>query len=281
MKSCPRCHTQLPEEARFCLNCGAPQPPAAPPPPSEGGLRWRGELLPQFNEYFLQALRERIAQVSSVDQLPEYTERLYQSGFRDTVHRRLIHLAERLERARAEVGWSQRRAENELRNTVEALLDFFIIHHGRDLNPVFLCEDILKYQEARWESVDLFQMVLDYLDFAREPVRVYTDFIRMPPEKIRNAGQSFLFPARDEPILLICDQSLFGSFKEGFALTDVALYWKATLQPAHSVYYKNLDALDMKKDYLLINGEFFDANPSLNVKMLLLLQKLRRLNQQE
>ena len=34
MKNCPQCHTQLPDDARFCLNCGAPQ---------EGGLQTRVE----------------------------------------------------------------------------------------------------------------------------------------------------------------------------------------------------------------------------------------------
>ena len=62
----------------------------------------------------------------------------------------------------------------------------------------------------------------------------------MPVAKIRNASQNFLFPSRDEPILVICDQTVFGSCREGFAFTTKALYWKAHFNKAQKVYFKEL-----------------------------------------
>ena len=102
-----------------------------------------------------------------------------------------------------------------------------------------------------------------------------TALFGVPIDKLKNAGKFFLFPERDERILLICDQSLLGSCKEGFALTERGLYWKAQLQTARKVAYTALESVRREKDWLLINGDFFHANPSLDLKMMKLLKKLQ------
>lgn len=41
-------------------------------------------------------------------------------------------------------------------------------------------------------------MILDFLQLGEEGEEFYTDFLRMPLDKLKQAGKSFLFPAKDE-----------------------------------------------------------------------------------
>lgn len=59
-------------------------------------------------------------------------------------------------------------------------------------------------------------------------------------------------------------------------MTDRRLYWRAPLSRAHCVAYKELNDLHFEREWLTINGYFFTANPSLNLKLYKLLKKLRR-----
>ena len=118
-------------------------------------------------------------------------------------------------------------------------------------------------------------MIPDYLALDLEGEKVYTDFLKMPLDKLKNASKSFLFPEKDEKILFICDQSILGSCKEGFAMTEKALYWKAHLEKARAVDYRLLDEIKRTKEWISINGDFFNVSPSINLKMMKLLKKLR------
>ena len=155
------------------------------------------------------------------------------------------------------------------------MLDYFIIRYCQDLNEIPLPEAILKYQDLSLEQIDLFEMIPDYLNFDQEEEKVFTDFLKMPLDKLKNASQSFLFPQKNEKILFICDQSLLGSCKEGFAMTEKALYWKAHLEKARVVQYNQLAKIERTKDWINVNDHFFNVNPSLNLKMMKLLKKLR------
>lgn len=278
---CLRCKTELPSGARFCFHCGAPQaagpePEREPEPKPMADLD--GDVPRQLTELFFQALRRRVEAEHRPEQFQAYSERLYESGFRDTVYRRAGQLGEELRRRRDEGQASPRQANRRIKDLFEELLDYFIIHHCRDINDIALPEAILRWQGDGREDANFFQMALDYLGLVGEPdEKVYTDFLKMPVEKLKNAGKFFLFPERDERIWLICDQSLFGSCKEGFALTERALYWKAQLQTARKVSYRELREARREKDWLLINGHFFHASPSLDLKLMKLLKKLRRL----
>lgn len=279
---CPNCQTVLPGGARFCFNCGAPQQvearqERAPEPKPMVDLD--GDVPRQLTELFFQALRRRVEAEHRPEQFPSYSERLYESGFRDTIHRRAGRLGEELRSLQGEGKAGPRQINRRIRELFEELLDYFIIHHCQDINDISLPETILRWQGMPREAINLFQMVLDYLDFAGEPdEKIYTDFLKMPVEKLRNAGKFFLFPERDERILLVCDQSLFGSCKEGFALTEHALYWKAQLQTARKLAYADLRELRREKDWLLLNGHFFHASPSLDLKLMKLLKKLKALS---
>lgn len=276
LKACPNCQTSLPADARFCIRCGTPQNQG---PEKELGFAvdWDQELPPQISGHFFSNLQEKIqSEYGQKDHLP-FSERVYESGFRDIVERRAQQVGEKLETQFQLDAISQRTANKKLKALLEELTDFFIIRYCQDLLSTPLPESILKYQHLTLPEIDLFQMVLDYLDFAHESEIVYTDFLVMPVDKLKNAGRSFLFPEKNEKILLICDQSLFGSCKEGFALTETGIYWKAHLQKARNVAYAKIQSVEREKDWITINGNFFNVNPALNQKMLKLLKKLRQL----
>lgn len=278
MKSCPNCQTSLPDEARFCFQCGAPQPQH-----NDRGIPalidWEQDVAAQITAHFFANLQEKVRdEYGQTEHLP-FSERVYESGFRDIVERRAKQVGEKLETQLNLDAISLKTANKKVVALLEELTDFFVIRYCQDLLQVPLPESILKYQHLKLEEIDLFQMVLDYLDFAHESEVVYTDFLVMPVEKLKNAGRSFLFPEKNEKILLICDQSLFGSCKEGFALTEKGIYWKAHLQKARQVQYDQIRGVEKEKDWININGYFFNVNVSLNQKMLKLLKKLRQLQE--
>lgn len=275
MQQCSNCQTELPEGARFCFHCGAPQ--AAPSMEWEVGnyITLSDDLEQQLVNRFFEQLQQMVVEEQQADRSKLYAERVYASGFREMLHRRIEQLSEQLIAKSEDGKMLESTYEQAVKEVLEPMLDYFFIEYCKDLNSHPIPEAILQYQGKKLSEIDLFQFVLDYLDFANEKETVYTDFLKMPIEKLRNAGKMFLFPEKNERILLICDQSLLGSCKEGFALTEAAIYWKAYLQKPKVVHFKNLDAIVRDKEWLLINGSFFSVNPSFNVKMMKLLKKLK------
>lgn len=275
MKACPNCHTTLADEARFCSQCGAPQGVQSTTG-SDHPIDWDQDVAAQIRTSFFAALQQSVQSEYGVTEHLPFSERVYETGFRDFVERRSRQVSEKLSTQLEMDAISIRTANKRIEVLLEELVDFFMIRHCSDLVPVPMPEAILRYQELSWEEIDPLQMILDYLDFAHEPEVVYTDFLIMPVNKLKNAGRSFLFPEKQEKIWLICDQSIFGSCKEGFALTENGVYWKAHLQKARQVAYRQLQQVEREKDWININTHFFNVSPSLNQKMLKLLKKLRQ-----
>lgn len=265
-------------EARFCWNCGTEQPLVDA---RTGGAPMRIDLAAnvegQLNEQFFLALRARMEREHDPELFPDFSERLYTSGFRDTVVRRIVQLASLLgEMHEAGEAWPQD-VNALIEDLFEDLLDQFIVRFAQDLCETSYPEAILKYQYADAAKVSLTQMILDFLQLASEGEQFYTDFIRMPVEKLTHAGKTFLFPAKDEKILLIVDQSVLGNCKEGYAFTDRALYWKAPLQKPRYAAYAQLREFRREKSWIAINGQFFNSTPAVNHRLLRLLSRLQRL----
>lgn len=278
MRRCARCNTPLPVEARFCWNCGSEQPLRDP---RTGGAPTRinldGDVEAQLNEQFFHALRARVEQEHDPELFTDFSERLYTSGFRDTVVRRIVQLASLLAEMRdAGEAWPQE-VNTLIEDLFEDLMDQFIIRFAPDLCEVTYPEAMLKYQYADAAKVSLTQMILDFLQPDSEGEDFYTDFVRMPVEKLTHAGKSFLFPAKDEKILLIVDQSVLGTCKEGYAFTDRALYWKAPFQKPRYAAYTQLREYRKEKSWIAINGHFFNSTPAINLRLLRLLSRLQRL----
>ena len=274
MKACPNCGTNLPVTAKFCINCGSPQPTAAP---EESFFQPGEELGNQIVEQFFPALQRRVEEELHAELLPKYSERLYASGFRDTLHRRAQMLGERLSLAYREGTLETEDIPFWIEDLYEELLDFFVLRFCGDLNEFEFPQAILRYQQQSWESIDLFAMIMDYLAFEQEEETVYTNFLTMPVDKLRNASRSFLSPDKQEKILFICDKSILGSCREGFAMTELGLYWRAPLEKKRKVLYRDIQSIKRHKGWITINDHFFNLNPRFDIKMLKLLKKIDRL----
>ncbi len=277
MKNCPHCQTSLPAEARFCFACGASQQPALQAA-TANGFDWNGNLFEQCMLRFWSRLEERVTAEQYSRHFTDYQERVDATGFRDFVHRRLLQLTEEWAAVDLDQDDVQTDCLREAAWLTDDLLDYFFIMHAQDLNTIPLPQVILQYQELPAAELDLQKMALEFLALDQEHVTVYTDFIKMPTRKLRNASKAFLQPEKDEKIWFICDLSFLGTVKEGFAMTENALYWKSGLQGKQKVFYHMLRSLRREREWLLINDLFFNASPSINTKLIWLLRKLNRLS---
>ncbi len=280
---CPNCGETVPETARFCPNCGhrleedvmelqdvAPDPPTEqepePPPPTL--------TVADLRTAFEDRLGERLTAYFEADRLPDYLA-VYRNDetFRQIRDVSLRSLTDYLNRELV-----PSRAQRRRDNVLAGLVEYFVVETAGELHPGMLPQHLLRYQSVDWKTVDLFKLVMDYLDLDQTTETVYTDFITTPAKVLRNATRSYLGAGKDERLLLICDQSLLGSGKQGFALTDSALYWKNVLQPAGVVTYTTLQRVEVRGAHLLLDSQYFDAGPRLNLRVAVLLDKLRRMD---
>jgi hypothetical protein len=310
MRNCRVCQESIPENARFCPYCGASVIEETITCPSCGeenelhadscvkcGLNFftgkkearRESPKPPPNDIFdtshTESAEQEIADRFSIaferrlneEHKPTlhnaYIDRFYKSDFRNSVEFRIQQLAEQVQ------GLEENSpAKNKiLQPAFEELLDFFIIRYCEDINETKYPEEILRWQGLSFDKINVGQMIASYLDFDGEAESVYTNFVTMPAQKLKNAAQNFLFPQKGETIYFICDLSILGNCKEGFAMTRDCIYWKMPLEKKQRVYYKNLEEIKRQEDWITINGIFFNANKSLNLKLLRLLKKLREL----
>jgi len=303
MRKCSECQHPLLDNARFCHECGAKvtkekvickqcgdeNPLAAKFCPSCGfnflekeGINELFEDLPtqdlekEIFDAFFEHLKYKISEEQSENLYDEYINIYEKSDFKFSFEIKVKQLAEDVKKARETPDYQPNKTKEKLTKTFDGLSDFFIIHHCAGINPITLSEKILIYHDAKKENTNLLQMIEDFLSFDQEEsITYYTNFVEMPMDRLRKAGKSFLFPEKQERILLICDQSVLGSLKEGFAFTEKAIYWRMHFEPARKISYENISEIKREKDWITINGHFFNTTNSLNIKVLKLLKKLK------
>ncbi|MCC7504497.1 MAG: zinc ribbon domain-containing protein [Saprospiraceae bacterium] len=279
-KLCPACHETNPLASVFCHHCGyhfegrqrheAVYQPLFP-------LDFQGaDLTNQVKALFFRSLRKRVEDEHDINRYSDYVERFYASAFHSIYDSRSRQIAEDASQQWRRFGQNALpEIDRRIDHAFEGLLDYFVIQFCPDLNGIILPETILKYDSVSPEKTDLWQMIRDFLDFRRENEHFYFDFIAMPEQLLANACKHYLFADRKERVFFLCDLSLKGNCKEGFAMTDRALYWRTPYGKPQAVPYHQLIELRKEKDYLLINRQFFTVNPSMNLKMCKLLKKLR------
>lgn len=296
VKPCPHCDTKNPSNAKFCYACGQSMKTPSKEKPEEKEtltekpkevayqpiypIDFQGDITKvteQVKTNFFLALKKRVQTQSSAKKYSEYLETFYSSGFNyffDSRIQQLTHIIMPLKDMISER--TTIKIDQLLDEAYETLLDRFTIEHTKHLNKIQLSNAVLRYQFVNKNEIDMEQIVFDYLDLDQEKTeKIYTNFMNMPVAKIRNASQNFLFPARDEPILVIGDQTVFGSCREGFAFTTQALYWKAHFNKAQKAYYHELYEVRVEEDWVSINDQYFHVNASLNFKISKLLKKLK------
>lgn len=305
MQNCRVCQKHIPENAKYCPFCGTARIEETITCPSCGeetdlhydacancGFRFSEKKAnaeaPTYNIFessatdelersiasrFSIAFEQRLAAEHKPALHNAYIDQFYQSDFRESVSYRIQHLAEQVSRLDGD-----EKSKNTLLNVaIEELLDYFIVRYCQHLNETHFPEAMLRWQGTPVEKVNPGALIADYLDLGSEEETIFTDFVTMPPQKLKNAAQQFLFPKKGETIYFICDLSLLGSCKDGFAMTRDCIYWKMPFEKKQRVYYKNIEEIKRQEDWITLNGIFFNANKSLNLKLLRLLKKLKQL----
>jgi hypothetical protein len=285
---CPKCQKRNPADASRCYNCDHPLKTLdlndlnMPRPYSMLTLNDADILEDELKSMFFRVLREQIDPLNP-EKYTQYLEMFYTKNFNKTVDRRTQQLAEQtVENPVKNNHLEITRIEKNLEYDMEGLAQYHIIHNCPELLSFKLPKQILKYEQANSaniasKKVSLREMIADYLDLGGERLRVYHDFIKMPEQKLKNATLSFLQAGRNETIFFICDLSLLGNCRDGFAMTEFGIYWKPPMDKPKRIFYHQLQKIERKRNYLSINGHFFNVNPSMNVKMMMLLNKLRRI----
>ena len=310
MSKCRKCNAELSTTDRFCSSCGTPvieETFICPNCQTENDMNafscqgcgvsfaLKTEKEPNasndiFDQTFQEGLEQEVADRFSLffeKRLKEehhpklhgaYIDRFFKSDFRTSADYRIQQLAEHI---RGFVG-DKKQIEKEktklLHQAFEELIDYFIIRYCDDLNETIYPEAILKHQGLAIEKLDVGEMIFDYLDFENVDESIFANFVSMPAKKLKNAADSYLLPKKGDKLFFICDLSILGNCKDGFAMTEEGLFWKMPLEEKQRVYYKKLKEIKREEDWMSINGIFFNAGKSLNLKLIRLLKKLMSLH---
>ena len=255
-------------------NIFSPPPPPEPEPQAKGTSFENAAEIWQLKQQFFDKLKKQVEEEHYPAKYSKYIDRLDSSGFHETLDINIRSIYQTIEQKR-NMADPDFKLDSYRHGAFENLLDSFIIRFCQDINPIPLPEEILKYQKHS-DANDLYDLIMDYLDLDAESEPIFTDFIKMPVQKLQNASKSFLQTSTDEKIFFICDQSIAGSCKEGFAMTDRALYWRAQLLKPQRIGFRQIISVAREQEWILVNEHFFNVNPSVNLKMMKLLKKLQR-----
>ena len=233
----------------------------------------------QLRTFFLKTVRELLDNTGRFDLFDEYVDKFYETDFLDHFDEEAKELAEQCYLLQADQSPNAARlVDRYLTESFEKLMNDFNLKSGSELSntdPTTFDLEPIEDGETSVAHQEIGDLIFDQLKLTEESEKWYSDLDNMPQSKLRNAFDSFLKVDISERVFLICDQTIFGSCREGFALTDRAIYWKAHFNTPQKIHYSDISSVELSKDWLIINGKFFNASPAINVKMMHLLNKLR------
>lgn len=280
--SCSHCTYLNPADAKFCHNCGHPFSVSAATSDytPKYSIDWSdtAHLPTALREAYLLYLRAYIKKEGRIEEEGRSIEYFYKSVFREVFESYAIKLTQRFERMYAQFGAViLPKIEKELEQNFYALCERFFIRYATHLLPHPLPTSILKHLEAKWQTLSLHRLIQDYLAVEEEQDVIYVNAIEIPLKKLQQARKTFLKEAGEEVIHLFCDLSLFGTGREGFALTSGGLYWKMHFHRSGVWNYSKPLVLERKGERLKINGRYFHVNAAFNYKLFKLCLKIKAL----
>lgn len=276
---CPSCNTINPSETSYCLQCGTSM--EAPISSLDTNYKTTYPLsfkdtksLPaQINTHFLKALNRRINIDYPSSTFNDYVNIFHESDFKHFFDQKANLLAEATYTIHAKQMPSEPMDIDILLNShFDRLLNQFLSQYCQKLTGESLPSNPSFYDDS--VSVNSHQMAINFLVPEEQKEKYYTDLETITPIKLQNAKDSFLFAQPDETIFLIYDQTVYGSCREGFALTDKALFWKSHFKQAHQVYFADLKILEKQGSGLNINNLFFDVDSGVNGRVLHYLKRI-------
>ncbi len=282
--NCPSCNSKNAAGSKFCTQCGCALSTnhefKAEDYESKYPLNFEqvGSLSEQIAAHFFSSLKKRIIEEHKASEYEKYVTQFYDSGFDKRFKIRADQLAEETYTIHCKQDETVLpEIDHLLDKSFDSLLDHFIIMHCRNLNAFDIPEAILKYEGKTHTEINLEEMIFDYLDLDNESQteKFFLDFLAVPEHKIKNAAQSFLRADKKEMVYLLCDQTVFGSCKEGFAITERGIYWKAHFNKSQAVHFEHLQDIKKENDWITINGRYFHVNAQFNFKLMKLLKRLK------
>ncbi|MCP4438869.1 MAG: zinc ribbon domain-containing protein [Aureispira sp.] len=281
---CLKCGSLNPKDAKFCASCGYPVNLKYTPKPNVTPIYKLDfndiPTLPlQLQEAFKVVISIAVELDGELDKEHVYLERFVQSKFRQEVFEEAtIQVTNQFEEWFDEQGAKAFTSiESSLGQIFARLMERFLVEYAQDILPFSLPMSILRYEQATLETVNLHQLILDYLALDEEGEVFYENAIEIPVKKIKNARKAFFKHEPGEVPYLFLDQTVFGSGKEGLILTNKGIYWKAYFHKAAKFLYEELVDLQRFPQHLELNKVYLNINPTFNYKLIKLLQRIRRL----
>lgn len=232
----------------------------------------------QIKKHFLAYAAQQISDDGESRRLPVYMQLFEESGFR-ALHfeEEAIQLATTAEQLFSEQAAAAAPLIDEaLHSAFGRLLMQFFAQHASVLTPAPLSPRILRHFP---QATSIAELIADYLQISEErQLTAYSQLLHIPPKKLAAAQKTFFTPkgSSERPLVFI-DLTLWGSGSDGVIITQNALYWKHAFHSPARVAFDSIKTLFRNDKYLEINQIYFSVSPTLNYKLLKLLQHLQRL----
>lgn len=287
---CEACAHTNPAQAKFCVACGhqlGQIPQKNTPPPASNPAQFKLDFgdwttFPtQIKNHFLDFLAHNLVRDGEKKKINQYLDAFERSGFRQECFEdtaiSLTQYAEQLIDSQPltavydiDAALYRRFEQDYLR---------FLSGYAANLTPAPLHSDV--YMHEQRQVTHRPTLISAYLALHQErDITAYRSLLEIPLPKLKNAQTAFFYGTRPAEFpLVFIDQTVWGSGEAGLILTEDALYWKTTFHSAARVAYADIKTLVRENNYLEINSIYLSVSPSVNYKLLKLLQKLQKITQ--